>query len=350
MPIHRIARTAAAALSLVFPAMPAAAQYVYEAGHPSLRVWLLPAEPPAPGDNLTTPERVALGKQLFFDPRLSGTGQVTCASCHMPERGWSDGLPRSMRFMGKAMPLASPTIVNIGYNRIHMWDGRMPTLEKQAFGGQGRQADINAGSTVEPEAVVARLNGVPGYVDAFAAAYPGEGLTRETIAKALAAFERSVVSRDSPFDRWVRGDPAALSERQVRGFRTFVGKARCADCHAPPNFTDDGFHNIGLGSSGEPGAHPGRFGQRKVALMRGAFKTPTLRDIALTAPYFHDGSAATLRQVVDHYAAGGVVRTNLSPLLPRSLALDDEERQDLVAFMAALTSQHPVFVYPVLPR
>lgn len=331
------------------PVALAQAPYVYEAGHPSLREWLLPDRPASPPGNESTPERVALGKQLFFDPRLSGTGQVTCSSCHLPERGWADGIGTAVRFLGKPMAVATPTLVNTGYNSIYMWDGRQPTMEKQAFGGQARHADINSGSVVEPEHVVARLNGVRGYAEAFARAYPGEGLTRETIAKALAAFERSLVSNDSPFDRWVRGDRRAMTEAQVRGFRIFVEKGQCAACHAPPNFTDNGFHNVGLRSSGEPNAHPGRYAQRRVAAMQGAFKTPTLRDISLTAPYFHDGSATTLHEVVDHYAAGGVVKTNLSPTLPRSLALTPQERDELVAFLNALTTEPKVFVYPVLP-
>jgi cytochrome c peroxidase len=324
--------------------------YVYEAGHPSLREWLLPAAAPSPDDNRHSEARAQLGKQLFFDPRLSGTGQVTCSSCHIPERGWADGSPTATRFHGKKLQLASPSLVNVGFNSIHMWDGRMPTLEKQAFAGQDKAADINAGSAVEPEAVIARLNGINGYLEAFARAYPGEGLTRQTVAKAVAAFERTIVSNDSPFDRWVRGEAKAMTEAQIRGFRVFVEKGRCAGCHSPPNFTDNGFHNIGLASFGEEGRHPGRFTQRKVKAMEGAFKTPTLRDVGLTAPYFHDGSAATLAQVVEHYVSGGVVKTNLSPTLPASLALSAQERAELVAFLGALDSPQPVFVYPVLPQ
>jgi len=341
------------AWALVVTACPkaiAAPPYVFEAGHPSLAEWLLPAMPSSPDDNKFSEPRAQLGKQLFFDPRLSGTGQVTCASCHSPERGWTDGLPTAVRYKGKVMPLASPTMVNIGYNSIHMWDGRMPTLEKQAFGGQAKAADINAGSTVEPEEVIARLNRIGGYVKAFVEAYPAEGLTRESVAKALAAFERTIVSNDAPFDRWVKGERAAMSEQQVRGFRAFVEKGRCAVCHAPPNFTDNNFHNIGLKSSGELGSHPGRSAQVKVKAMEGAFKTPTLRDITLTAPYFHDGSAGSLAEVIAHYMVGGVVKTNLSPSLPTALALTAQDRDDLLAFMGALRSEHPVFVYPVLPR
>jgi cytochrome c peroxidase len=314
----------------------------------------LPEKPPSPPDNQTTPERVALGKQLFFDPRLSGTGQVTCASCHFPERGWSDGLPTSVRFLGEVMAVASPTIVNIGYNTIFMWDGRQPTLEEQATGGQGAKADINAGMAhfgLSDGVHIERLKAVRGYVTLFDQAYPGEGISRASIAKAIAAFERSVISRDSPFDRWVAGDKAALSSAQIRGFNLFVDPQRgnCSTCHWAPNFTDNGFHNVGLKSAEKPNPDPGRYKQRPVALMKGAFKTPTLREIALTAPYFHDGSALSLKTVVDHYARGGDVKTNLSPSM-RPLALSDQDKIDIVAFLEALSSPQPPFVYPILPR
>lgn len=327
---------------------------VLRAGDASLAHWRLPDVAPAPADNATTPARVALGKMLFVDPRLSGTGQVTCLSCHLPERGWSDGFPTSVRFLGTVMKRASPTLINVGFNSIFMWDGRQPTLEKQAHGGQGMQGDINAGMDefgVSEGAHIARIAAIPGYVKAFAAAYPGEGISRETIAKAIAAFERTLISNRSPFDRWLAGDTAALSPAQIRGFAVFLApdKGNCAVCHAPPNFTDNGFHNVGLKSGAAPDADPGRYAQRKVAAMKGAFKTPTLRDITLSAPYFHDGSARSLREVIEHYVRGGDVRDNLSPEV-RKLDLGEAEKQDLLAFMQALSSDHPPFDYPVLPR
>jgi cytochrome c peroxidase len=327
---------------------------VIQAGHASLQKWRLPERPPAPPDNETTPERIALGKMLFFDPRLSGTGQVTCVSCHFPERGWSDGMPTSIRFLGEVMAVASPTIVNVGYNTIFMWDGRQPSLEAQATGGQGAKADINAGMAHFglPEGVhLERLKAVPGYVTLFDQAYPGEGITRATIAKAIAAFERSVISRDSPFDRWVAGDPAALTAQQVRGFSLFVDPQRgnCSTCHWAPNFTDNGFHNVGLKSSEKSNANPGRYKQRPVALMKGAFKTPTLREVSRTAPYFHDGSALSLREVVEYYARGGDIKTNLSPSM-RPVALSDQDKHDIVTFLEALSGPQLPFIYPILPR
>jgi cytochrome c peroxidase len=322
---------------------------VLKAGHPSLAKWLLPAVVPSPDDNQLTPQRAALGKQLFFDPRLSGTGQSSCASCHAPERGWADGFPKSVRFMGAVMTRASPSLVNIGYNTIFQWDGRSPTIEHQAVGGASPSGSMNAGPA-KPTEGNANIAKIRGYVEAFERAYPGEGVTPQTIAKAIASFERTIVSRDSPFDQWVRGKADALTPQQVEGFRVFVDplKGNCAACHAAPNFTDNGFHNLGLKSFADD-PDTGRFAQRQVALLKGAFKTPQLRDIAQTAPYFHDGSASTLQEVVEHYAKGGDVKTNLSPHM-KALDLSAQEKEALVALLRGLSTQHPVFVYPVFPK
>ena len=328
---------------------PNGATLVLKAGHASLAKWLLPVVVPSPDDNKPSPQRAALGKQLFFDPRLSGTGQSSCASCHAPERGWADGFPRSVRFMGAVMTRASPSLVNIGYNTIFQWDGRSPTIEHQAVGGASPSGSMNAGPAkpTDGNANIAKLRG---YVEAFERAYPGEGVTPQTIAKAIASFERTIVSRDSPFDQWVRGKADALTPQQVQGLRVFVdpAKGNCAACHAAPNFTDNGFHNVGLRPFADA-PDSGRFGQRPVPLMKGAFKTPQLRDIDQTAPYFHDGSARTLQEVVEHYTKGGEVRTNLSPNM-KALGLTAEEKEALVAFLRGLSTRHPVFVYPVFPK
>jgi cytochrome c peroxidase len=324
---------------------------VLEAGHASLRKWLLPDVVPSPEDNKLTPQRAALGKMLFFDPRLSGTGQSTCASCHLPERGWSDSFPKSIRFMGDVMTRASPSLVNLGYNSIFQWDGRSPTLEHQAVNGAGPSGSMNAAGKAKPTDGIANIQKIPAYGELFARAYPGEGVTPTSIGKALASFERTVVSRDSPFDQWLHGKKDALTPQQVQGFRVFVdpAKGNCSACHSAPNFTDNGFHNLGLKSGADKDADVGRFRQRPVALMKGAFKTPQLRDVAQSAPYFHDGSAATLEEVVDHYAKGGDVKTNLSPLM-NPLSLSSEEKQALVAFLRGLSTAHPIFEYPVLPK
>ncbi|HMC16782.1 MAG TPA: cytochrome c peroxidase, partial [Albitalea sp.] len=307
--------------------------------------WRLPAVP-MPQDNVSTPARIELGKSLFFDPRMSGNGAMSCASCHNPSLGWSDGLKTAVGWGGQVLGRATPTVVNTAYNTQFMWDGRKKSLEDQALGPMKTPQEMNTDFAVS----LARLRSVPGYVAMFEKAYPNEGITEETIAKAIAAFERTVVSNDSAFDRWLAGDKKAMSAAQWRGFKVFTdaGKGNCAACHSGANFTDNGYHNIGITSKGgEPDV--GRYGIRKVASMMGAFKTPTLRDIELTAPYFHDGSAATLRDVVDHYVKGGVDQTNLSTSM-KPLNLSEEEKNDLVAFMQSLTGRRTGVYVPRLPQ
>ncbi len=320
--------------------------YIARAGHASLQVWLLPATPPYPEGNKPTPARVQLGKMLYFDPRLSGDGNMSCATCHNPLFGWSDGLPTAKGVKSKVLGRASPTIINTAYNSIQMWDGRKKSLEDQAMGPMEATVEMN----MNIDRLFKWLNSSQGYKAAFAKAYPGEGINARTLSMAIASFERTVISNDSAFDRWVKGDKRAMTRQQVRGFRIFVDrdKGNCATCHMAPNFTDDGFHNVGLASFGDENPDVGRFAQRPMRLMKGAFKTPTLRDIELTAPYFHDGSAATLMEVVEHYVKGGEVTTNLSPNL-KKLDLNEQEKQDLVAFMLALTSKHKPVSLPVVP-
>lgn len=302
--------------------------------------WLLPKEIPQPADNRITPARVELGKALFFDPRLSGSGAMSCSSCHLPHLGWTDGKKLSVLPNGDVLPRHSPTVFNLAYNTQFMWDGRKVSLEDQAMGPHRHlsKADFAAST--------AKLTQLAGYKAMFAAAYPGEPMNEETISKALATFERSLVSRDSAFDRWVAGDTTALTPEQYRGYKIFQdpAKGNCAVCHSGPNFTDNGFHNIGI-----KGNDAGRFNIRKVAAMKGAFKTPTLRDVELSGPYYHDGSAATLRDVVDHYARGGDDRSNVSPEV-RALNLTEQDKQDLVAFMRSLTGRQVAFVPPKLPQ
>ena len=304
------------------------------------QAWRLPAEIPQPADNLGTPARVELGKALFFDARLSDSGAMSCSSCHLPHLGWTDGKKLPVMPDGSVVPRHSPTMLNLAYNSIYMWDGRKSTLEDQAMGPHRHLSKAAFASGA------AKVRELPGYRQMFAAAYPGEAITEESMSKALAAFERSLVSRNSPFDRWVAGDTKALTPDQYRGYKVFMdpAKGNCAACHNGPNFTDTGFHNIGI-----EGKDVGRFGIRKIASMKGAFKTPTLRDIERTAPYYHDGSAATLRDVVDHYARGGDDRSNLSGDM-KPLKLSEQEKNDLVAFMHALTGRRPAVTTPLLPQ
>jgi cytochrome c peroxidase len=301
--------------------------------------------PPMPPDNTSTPERVELGKDLFFDPRLSGNGATSCASCHNPALGWSDGQKTAIGWGGKTLPRATPTVTNTAYNTQFMWDGRKKSLEDQALGPMQAAAEMNTDFT----AVLARLRATPEYVQLFQHAYPGEPISPETIAKAIAAFERTVISKDSPFDRWLDGDRSAITMAQWRGFQVFMDPKRgnCAACHSGPNFTDNGYHNIGLASQGEPDV--GRYAYLKIASMKGAFKTPTLRDVELTAPYFHDGSAPNLEAVMDHYARHGVDTTNISSDM-QQIHLSDQDKSDLVAFMKALTGRQVAIAVPHLPQ
>ncbi|QJW83906.1 c-type cytochrome [Ramlibacter terrae] len=195
-------------------------------------------------------------------------------------------------------------------------------------------------------AAATRLAALAGYRALFAKAYPGEPINVDTIAKAMAVFQRSVISNDSAFDRWLAGDTQALTPEQYRGFKVFSdpAKGNCAACHSGGNFTDNGFHNVGLKT-----ADPGRFNIRKVAAMKGAFKTPTLRDIELTAPYFHNGAAETLRDVVEYYNRGGEDRSNVSPDI-KPLNLSAQEKDELVAFLRSLTGKQVPVVRPVLPE
>jgi cytochrome c peroxidase len=310
------------------------------------KMWQLPAEPPAPADNQPTSARVALGKMLFFDPRVAHDGNMSCASCHNPMFGWSDGLPTGRGFQGQKLGRASPSIVNAAYNTIQMWDGRKKNLEDQAMGPLEAAPEMNT----DLEHFFSWMNSNASYKAAFAAAYPGEAIGPETFRKAIASFERTVTSRTSPFDRWVAGDTKAMTRQQLRGMVVFMDKDKgnCIACHTAPNFTDNGFHNLGLASFGAAKPDLGRYTEKAVAINKGAFKTPSLRDVERTAPYFHDGSAATLMDVVAHYVKGGEVKTNLSPNI-KPLALTSSEKEDLVAFLKALSSPPTHVELPSLP-
>ena len=326
---------------------PAGQRYVLQAGHDSLQTWRLPAAAPHPEGNAPTPERVALGKKLFFDNRLSGDGNMSCASCHSPLYGWSDGLPTARGAKSQVLGRASPTVINTAFNGLQMWDGRKKSLEDQAMGPMEANVEMNS----DMAKLFAFLNGSEGYRELFAKAYPGEPISAETVSKAIASFERTIISNDSPFDQWVGGKKDALSADQVQGFALFVDpkKGNCAACHSGPNFTDNSFHNLGLASYGKQDADLGRYAIRPLASMKGAFKTPTVREAANTGPYFHDGSAATLEQVVEHYRKGGDVTSNLSKDM-KPLELTPLEVKQIVAFMQALSTPPKPFEMPALPR
>lgn len=320
--------------------------FTIQSGHPSLQNFLLPDQPQAPSDNLTNPERVELGKKLFFDPRLSANGNMSCATCHNPSLGWSDGLPTGRGHNGLELDRATPTVVNTAFNSIQMWDGRAPSLEAQALGPLEASVEMAA----DFDALFKFLSETDGYVEAFTKAYPGEEISKATIGKAIAAFERTIVSNNSAFDQWVRGDADAMNEQQIRGFSLFMNPAKgnCVECHSGANFTDNSFHNLGLKSSVGPDADLGRFNEKPIGILRSAFKTPTLRDVELTAPYFHDGSAQTLKDVMAHYVDGPVEGASASPAFKPS-QLSESEQEDIVAFMQALTGDTSLVALPVLP-
>lgn len=322
-------------------------QITLEAGHASLQKWRLSSTPPHPEDNPPTPARVELGKKLFFDPRLSGDGNMSCATCHNPLLGWSDGLATGKGVKSMVLDRASPTVVNTAFNSIQMWDGRKKSLEDQAMGPMEATVEMN----MDTQKLFKWLNGNEGYRALFQVAYPGKPIDADSVSKAIASFERTVISNSSPFDQWVGGRKDALTADEVSGFALFIdpNKGNCASCHSGPNFTDNSFHNLGLASFGKDNPDMGRFAQRPVASLKGAFKTPTVREAASTAPYFHDGSARTLEELVDFYAKGGIVKTNLSKSM-KELQLTATEKAQLVAFMKSLSSPAQTFALPILPR
>lgn len=286
-----------------------------------------------PADNPPTPAKIALGKMLYFDKRLSADGTVACASCHAPRFGFTDGQPVSTGIKGQKGGRSAPTVINRLFSKEQFWDGRAADLEDQALGPI--QNPIEMGNTLEN--VVATLKKVPSYVKAFEQAFGDPDITSKRIAQAIASFERTVLSGNSPFDRYEAGDKGALSASARRGLALFRGKARCQVCHAGFNFTDEGYHNLGVGMD-QPNPDLGRNDLTKKEEDKGAFKTPTLRHIHATAPYMHDGSIKTLRQVVAFYNKGGTANPYLSKEI-KPLNLTDQEKADLVAFLHALTGE-----------
>jgi cytochrome c peroxidase len=309
--------------------------------NPQKEDFILPEKVPTPEDNKLTPTRIKLGKMLFFDPRLSGSNWISCATCHNPGLGWSDGLPKAIGDGQKQLKRATPTIINAAFNKVQMWDGRFRTLEQQAMGPIGASVEMNQ----NPDELVKELAGVAGYVKLFSEAYPDNGITTDTIRKAIASFERTIIAGDSPFDQWAKGDESAISKDAKKGFKLFIGKARCVKCHNGYNFTDDGFHNIGLNDSSDEG----RYSLRKIKILKGAFKTPTLRNVEYTAPYMHNGEYKTLKEVINHYVKGGVVKTHLSPNM-KPLDLSEKEKQQLVTFMKSLSTKPLNVAVPRLPQ
>jgi len=300
-----------------------------------------------PKDNPPTPEKIALGKQLYFDGRLSRDNKVSCASCHDPAKGYSNGERFATGVGGKKGGRSAPTVINAAYYDFQFWDGRAPTLEAQALGPIQNPIEMN----MTLKEVVEKLNKIDGYRSQFQKVF-GTDVTSDGIAKAVAAFERTVLSGNAPYDQFKAGDKSAMSDSAQRGMKLFFGKAHCSACHTGPNFTDNSFHNIGIGigKDGKP-TDQGRYVVSKLPGDIGSFKTPTLRDIAKTAPYMHDGSFKTLEQVVEHYNGGGVKNDQLDEEI-YELSLTADEKKDLIAFLKqGLSSEsYPMHKPPELPK
>ncbi|MEP6960919.1 MAG: cytochrome c peroxidase [Acidobacteriota bacterium] len=302
--------------------------------------YVRPDSIPFPAGNQYSKARELLGQTLFFDPRLSGSKLISCGSCHNPGFAWGDGLPKAVGNGMKELGRRTPTILNLAWAELLFWDGRAESLEEQALGPIQSTAEMNL-----PLEHLVRAVSAPGYRMMFEQAYPGEKITPETIARALATYERTVVSAAAPFDKWVAGDKAAISASAKRGFDLFNTKAACHTCHSGWNFTDDGFHDIGV-----TGKDKGRGELLPLEAMQFAFKTPTLRNTNQRAPYMHNGTEATLESVIDLYDLGGrEKRPSLAPeVFP--LHLTDQDKSDLIAFLNTLTSDDKRIMIPMFPR
>lgn len=305
----------------------------------------LPAVP-VPQDNPVTAEKVELGKLLYFDKRLSKDGTISCATCHDPQMGWAERKPTSTGINGQVGGRNAPSVINTAYFPELFWDGRAKSLEEQALGPVANP--IEMGNTIP--GMIDSVKAVAGYKPLFKAAFGDEGITRERVAQAIASFERTVLSGNSPYDRHQSGDTSALTEAEKRGLEVFAEKADCDMCHAPPLFSNGQYINAGVGMD-KPEPDEGLKTQTNKDGDRGKFRVPALRDVADTAPYFHDGSAKTLEEAVEFMAAGGKDNPNLSAMMKAvgEAKLTDQDKKDLVAFLKALSGDYPKTEPPKLP-
>jgi cytochrome c peroxidase len=295
---------------------------------------------PFGGKTAYSPQLATLGKMLFFDPRLSGAQNMSCASCHNPSFGWEVPVAGAVGAQNTVLGRQAPTVLNAAWMEHFFWDGRAQSLEEQAAGPITAAVEMNGDFDV----IIQRLSAVPQYKTWFEKLFPGEGVTAETITAAIATFERTIVTAWSPFDRWIEGDENAIPESAKRGFALFVGPAGCANCHSGWNFTDNKFHDIGL-----PGTDIGRLAiDVNNPMADHAFKTPGLRNVMYRAPFMHDGSLPDMRAVIDHYEGGFANRPSLAKNLAPAV-LSDAEKDDLVAFLAALTADEADVPTPILP-
>lgn len=285
-----------------------------------------------PQDNLPTQDKIALGKKLFFDQRLSGSGQISCATCHIAEKYWTDGLKTGLGHEGQQLTRNTPTLMNTAWASSQFWDGRARNLEEQALGPISSPKEMH----MDFDTLVTFLKADTEYKIAFKKAYPDENLTPSVVGKALAAFERTMISHDAPFDLWIKREQNAISDVAKEGFVIFNTKANCMKCHAGWRFTDDSFQDIGTASE-----DLGRGAVINKSNLNHAFKTPTLRNITETGPYMHDGSLNSLEDVIDFYDRGGdVTRDSMSPDI-KKLFLTQDEKHALIEFLKTLTEEKP---------
>src|SRR5262245_29366827 len=287
-----------------------------------------------PKDNPYSPAKAELGWLLYFDKRLSADRTVACASCHDPKFAFTDGQPFAKGIRGQLGGRSAPTVINRAFSLDQFWDGRAKSLEEQAKGPIANPGEM--GHT--HDACAACIAAIPGYRKRFKEAFDTDEVTIDHIARAIATFERTVLSGDSPYDRFKAGEKGALNESQKRGMDVFFSNnARCDSCHEGVNFTNGKYANVGIGMD-KPTPDLGRFVVTKQEADRGAFKTPTLREVSRTGPYMHDGSLKTLEEVVEHYNKGGIKNAWLHADV-RPLNLTDQNKKDLVDFLKALSGE-----------
>ena len=286
---------------------------------------------PIPEDNPVTPQKVALGRRLFFDPILSRDHTLSCASCHDPRRAFTDGRAVSVGVFGRKGTRSVPTLINRAYGDSFFWDGRSTSLVEQVI--QPILAEDEMDMSLEE--AVARVQRDPDYDELFRMAF-GRPIDAENLAGALASYVRTILSGNAPVDRYLSDEREQLSPEAYQGLRLFRGKANCSACHLGPMFTDERFHNTGIAWHDGELLDEGRFAVTGRQEDRGAFKTPTLREVGRTAPYMHDGSLPTLEDVVEFYNRGGNANPHLDEEL-RPLNLDDDEKKALIEFLRTLS-------------
>jgi len=322
---------------LCFLTLVASTSLLYSANAEDLSDWKLPPVP-VPTDNPQSKVKIALGHQLTFDTRLSKNNSISCAGCHLPFAGGGGHTPRAFG-QGGELGRWAPSWINAAYYTSLFWDGRAASLEEQTGALSGHMGPISAPGEMggDLQAIVKTLKAIPAYNEAFTKAFGKQGVTRTNIAKAIAAYERTLIASNSPFQHYVNGDKKALSKAAKRGFDLFRNKAQCTACHTPPLLTDNDFHNIGVPQMGPLKEDVGRYAVSHDKDDIGAFKTPSLYNSASFTFSMHDGAFSTMKQVINHYNQGGDTKNAHQSDLIVPLHLTGKETSDLISFMKSLT-------------